>query len=489
MSDITKLSIHELSTSLTKKNFTSKELVQAYIKKAEEFKHLNAYIGVFPEVALKQAEISDKMLQSGKARGPLEGIPIAIKDLFCTDDMTTTAASKMLHNFNPTYESTVTQKLRDAGAVRFGKTNLDAFGMGSTNTNSHFGASINPWRSKVNPDNELVPGGSSGGSAVAVAARLAAAALGTDTGGSIRQPAAFCGVVGVKPTYGRCSRYGMIAFASSLDQAGVFAQNVKDSAIILETICGHDEKDSTCALLKPPRIIPSIDKGVNGLRVGIPKEYKTDGLSEEIHEVWKLAEQYLKDAGAQIVQVSLPHTPHAVPTYYMVASAEASSNLERYDGIKYGYKTESKFDSLREMIAKTRSEGFGTEVKRRIMLGTRVLSAESYGAFYIKAQKVRRLIAQDFVDAFENVDVILVPTTPTPAFSMKDRDTNPITMYLNDIFTVPASLAGLPAMSIPIKLSNKEGLPLGMQLIGNYYKEQTLFQFGAVLEKAAGFNG
>ncbi len=482
MTSLTSLTIATARDKLAKKEFTALELTEAHLAAMERAKDLNAFITTTADVARARAKESDARLQSGKA-GALEGIPLGIKDLFCTEGVQTTAASHILEGFVPRYESTVSQKLRDAGSVMLGKLNLDEFAMGSSNMTSYFGPVKSPWKAKGR-DAALVPGGSSGGSAAAVSGYLAMGATGTDTGGSIRQPAAFCGIVGVKPTYGRCSRWGVVAFASSLDQAGPMTRTVRDAAIMLKVMCGHDSKDSTSALLPVPDFEAALGKGVKGLRIGIPKEYRPEGLNAEVAALWDKGIQWLKDAGATIVDISLPHTKSALPTYYIVAPAEASSNLARYDGVRYGLRVPGK--SLDEMYGKTRAAGFGTEVKRRILIGTYVLSAGYYDAYYLKAQKVRALIAQDFTDAFEKCDAILTPTAPTAAFGLNDKQDDPVAMYLNDVFTVPASLAGIPGASVPAGL-NSEGLPLGLQVLTKRWDEETLFSVCQVLEDAAQF--
>jgi aspartyl-tRNA(Asn)/glutamyl-tRNA(Gln) amidotransferase subunit A len=407
-----------------------------------------------------------------------------MKDLYCTKDVQTTAASQMLKNFVPTYESTVSQKLLDAGTISVGKANLDEFAMGGSNTNSSFGPVENPWKSSKFPEKKLVSGGSSGGSAAAVAAGMAMAATGTDTGGSTRQPGSFCGIVGVKPTYGRCSRWGIISFASSLDQAGIFARTVKDSAMLLGTISGFDEKDSTSAQKPVPDFTSLLNQDIKGLRVGIPKEYRVDGMPQDIIDVWEKGAKLLKDAGAIIVDISLPHTQYAVPTYYIIAPSEASSNLARYDGVRYGVRVDGK--DLQDTYELTRAAGFGAEVKRRIMIGTYCLSAGYYDAYYTKAQKVRRLIANDFTAAFEKCDVILTPTAPSSAFAIGENDDDPIKMYLGDVFTIPASLAGLPGINVPAGLDD-QGLPLGLQIIGKAWDEVTMFKTASALEQAVEF--
>jgi len=482
MSEITKLTLAEARDALQAKKISAKELTTAYIGEIEKQNpKLNAFITLTPERAIADAEKSDAKIAKGEA-GALEGIPLAIKDLFCTNGVRTTAASHILENFVPQYESTVTSKLWNAGGVMLGKTNLDEFAMGSSNTTSYFGNVINPHKAN-DSDKDLVPGGSSGGSATAVAANLCLAATGTDTGGSIRQPAAFCGIVGIKPTYGRCSRFGTIAFASSLDQAGMFARNVRDAAIVQTIISGHDPKDSTSAVLDVPDFEKALTGNVKGLRIGIPKEYRPDGINAEVAALWDKGIATLKAAGAEIVDISLPHTKYALATYYIIAPAEASSNLARYDGIRYGLRVTPESGNLNDLYCKTRANGFGNEVKRRIMIGTYVLSAGYYDAYYKKAQKVRYLIAQDFKQAFEKVDAILTPTAPSAAFAIGENSDDPIAMYLNDVFTVPTSLAGLPAISIPGGLS-ANGLPLGLQIIGKAFDEETVFRVAGFMEDA-----
>ncbi len=482
MTNLTHTTITEALKGLENKEFTAVELTQAHIDAGETAKGLNAYITETPNIALAQAAASDARRAAGDAR-VLDGIPLAIKDLFCTEGTQTTAASHILEGFTPTYESTVTANLFKDGAVMLGKANLDEFAMGSSNTTSYFGNVINPWKRDDGAD--LTPGGSSGGSAAAVAARIAMGATGTDTGGSIRQPASFCGIAGVKPTYGRCSRWGTIAFASSLDQAGTFARTVEDNALLLRSMAGHDPKDSTSANKDVPDFAAALTGDIRGLRVGIPKEYRVDGMPAEIEKLWEQGVEWLKAAGAEIVEVSLPHTQYALPTYYIIAPAEASSNLARYDGVRYGYRADET--NLDDMYKKTRAEGFGDEVKRRIMIGTYVLSAGYYDAYYIKAQKVRRLIAEDFAKAYERCDVLLTPTAPSAAFAIGENEDDPIKMYLNDVFTVPASLAGLPGMSVPAGL-DAQGLPLGLQILGRPWDEATVFKVGGVIETAANFS-
>ena len=468
---------------LSKGDFSSRELTAALIEAVEGSRDLNAFITETPELALERAEASDARRAKGEAAGPMDGIPVAVKDLFCTKGVLTTAGSHILDGFRPTYESTVSANLIDAGAVMVGKTNLDEFAMGSSNITSYYGPVKNPWRGTNGKD--LVPGGSSGGSAAAVAARLCPGAIGTDTGGSIRQPASFSGVVGMKPTYGRCSRWGIVAFASSLDQAGPLTRTVEDAAIMLGVMAGHDAKDSTSAPMDVPDFTAACAGGVRGLKVGIPKEYTLDGMPDEIQALWSRGVEWMKDQGCECVDVSLPHTPYALPAYYIVAPAEASSNLARYDGVRYGLRVPG--ESLDAMYEATRAEGFGDEVRRRVLIGTYVLSAGYYDAYYIKAQKVRTLIADDFRKAFEAVDVLLTPTTPSAAFAIGDKMDDPVAMYLNDVFTVPASMAGLPAISVPAGLDGG-GLPLGLHLIAKPFDEETLFRAAAALEEAAGFD-
>lgn len=478
------LTITEAIDGLKNKKFSAVELAKSYNEKVKKSQS-NCFITTTEEVALKQAEESDKKIAAGNG-GLLEGVPIGVKDLFCTKGVRTTAASKILSNFVPEYESTVSANLFKQGAVMVGKTNLDEFAMGSANITSAYGNVLNPWKSKKSPDKKLVPGGSSGGSAAAVAEDLCLGSLGTDTGGSIRQPAAFCGITGIKPTYGRCSRWGTVAFASSLDQAGVFAKNVKDSALLLQAIAGYDEKDSTSVNKQVPNWFGTINSNLKGKKIGIPKEYNVDGVPEEIKKVWEKGAEFLKAAGAEVIEVSLPYTKFALPVYYTVAPAECSSNLARYDGVRYGHRTTQKFGSLDEMYEKSRAEGFGDEVKRRIMIGTYVLSAGYYDAYYVKAQKVRTLIAQDFAKAFEKVDALLTPTAPSAAFEIGANEDDPVKMYLNDIFTIPASLAGLPGIAVPAGL-NDEGLPLGLQIITKPWDEQTCFDVAQAIEERAGY--
>ena len=481
MKDITKLTLTETLNGLKNKDFSSLELTKSYLENMKAGKRYNTYVTECADVALEQAKASDERYKNATNR-PLEGIALGIKDLFCTKGIRTTACSHIIDNFIPQYESTVTQKLSDNGAVFLGKLNLDEFAMGGSNETSYFGPVINPW----SKDKDLVPGGSSGGSAAAVAAHLCVAATGTDTGGSIREPAAFCGCTGIKPTYGRCSRYGIIAFASSLDQAGPIAQTVEDCAVLLKHMAGFDEKDSTSVDIKVPDYQSFLAQDIKGLVVGLPKEYRLDGMNPEIVAYWDKAAEMLKARGAIVKEVSLPHTKYALATYYILAPAEASSNLARYDGIRYGERKNG--NSLDELYINTRTDGFGAEVKRRIMIGTYVFSAGYYDAYYLKAQKMRRLIQNDFLEAFKECDVILTPTSPITAFPIGDESMleNPINMYLNDVFTVSVNLAGLPAISLPIGLS-KEGLPYGMQLIGKPFDEQTLFKVAQKIEQDAGF--
>ncbi|NQZ14489.1 MAG: Asp-tRNA(Asn)/Glu-tRNA(Gln) amidotransferase subunit GatA [Alphaproteobacteria bacterium] len=483
MTNLTNMTMAEALKGLENKDFTSVELTQAHLDAMEAARHLNAYITETPEIAIKQAEESDKRRADGTA-GLLEGIPVAVKDLFCTKGVQTTAGSHILEGFVPEYESTVTTKLFADGAVMLGKVNNDEFAMGSANTTSYYGKVINPWQRNDGSNAELAPGGSSGGSAAAVAARIAMAATGTDTGGSIRQPAAFCGITGIKPTYGRCSRWGIVAFSSSLDQAGSFARNVEDSALFLQSMSGFDPKDSTSADVEVPDFMSALQGDIKGLKVGIPKEYRVDGMPKEIEDIWQKGIEWVKDAGAEIVDVSLPHTKYALPTYYIIAPAECSSNLARYDGVKYGQRVEG--EDLIDTYEKTRAAGFGDEVKRRIMIGTYALSSGYYDAYYIKAQKVRRLISNDFMEAYKKCDVLLTPTAPSAAFALGENEDDPIKMYLNDVFTVPASLAGLPGMSVPAGL-NEQGLPLGLQIIGRPWDEATVLKVGQAVEKAANF--
>ncbi len=484
MGELTELTLAEARDRLARGDVSAVELADAHLAAMEQARGLNAFITETPETARAMAKASDERRAKGEA-GPLEGIPLAIKDLFCTEGIQTTAGSHILEGFTPTYESTVTGNLWRDGAVLLGKTNLDEFAMGSSNTTSYFGDVVNPWQRSGDSETKLVPGGSSGGSASAVAARLALGATGTDTGGSIRQPGSFSGIIGMKPTYGRCSRWGIVAFASSLDQAGPMTRTVRDAAILLGSMAGFDPKDSTSVDLDVPDFEAALTGDVKGLKVGIPAEYRVDGMPAEIEALWQQGIEWLKSAGAEPVEISLPHTRYALPTYYIVAPAEASSNLARYDGVRYGLRVPG--NSLIEMYENTRAAGFGAEVKRRVMIGTYVLSAGYYDAYYLKAQKLRTLIARDFEQAYERCDVVLTPTTPSTAFAIGDKQDDPIAMYLNDVFTVPASLAGLPGISVPAGLG-ADGLPLGLQLIARPFDEETLFRVADVLEAAAGFD-
>jgi aspartyl-tRNA(Asn)/glutamyl-tRNA(Gln) amidotransferase subunit A len=478
------LTIEQAKQGLKNKEFSAVELADSYNKAAAN-SILNAFITLTPEIALQQAKLSDAKIAKGEG-GLLEGVPLAVKDLFCTKGVQTTAASKILEGFKPEYESKVTQNLFSQGAVMIGKTNLDEFAMGSANITSYYGNVKNPWKDKTDPERDIVPGGSSGGSAAAVAEDIAIASLGTDTGGSIRQPAAFCGLVGVKPTYGRCSRWGTVAFASSLDQAGPIAKTVKDAALVMQSISGFDANDSTSVDIKVPDWYSNISTDLKGKKIGIPKEYNIEGVPEEIRSIWQKGAKWLQEQGSEIVDISLPHTKYALPVYYVIAPAEASSNLSRYDGVRYGHRTEEQFSSLDEMYELTRSEGFGNEVKRRIMIGTYVLSHGYYDAYYKKAQKVRNLIAQDFNNAFEKVDAILTPTAPSSAFGVGENQDDPVQMFLNDVFTVPASLAGIPGISVPAGLDSK-GLPLGLQILSKPWDEQSAFNVAYAIEQASGY--
>lgn len=482
MSVLTKLTLKAALAGLKAKEFSAVEITKAHIDAIEAARGLNAFVLETPDHALTMAKASDERLARGEG-GDLEGAPLGIKDLFCTQGVRSTAASKILGNFVPTYESTVTSKLWGQGAVMLGKLNLDEFAMGSSNETSAFGPVINPWR-RSGETTALTPGGSSGGSAAATAADLCLAATATDTGGSIRQPAAFTGTVGIKPTYGRCSRWGIVAFASSLDQAGPIAKTVEDAAIMLRAMSGHDAKDSTSLPVDVPDFASFVGRSVKGLRIGVPKEYRVDGMPPEIEKLWADGIAWLKDAGCEIVEVSLPHTKYALPAYYIVAPAEASSNLARYDGMRYGLRAGGP--SLTDVYEQSRAQGFGEEVKRRILIGTYVLSAGYYDAYYLKAQKVRRRIADDFDQAWQTCDALLTPTAPSAAFGLGERSDDPIAMYLNDIFTVTTNLAGLPGLSLPAGL-DAQGLPLGLQLIGRALDEGTLFSLAGALEKAAGF--
>jgi aspartyl-tRNA(Asn)/glutamyl-tRNA(Gln) amidotransferase subunit A len=483
MTDLTSLTLAQARDALRTKEFSAIELTDAYLGAIEGARALNAFVLETPDRARDMARSADGRLAKGKG-GPLEGLPLGIKDLFCTANVRTTACSHILENFVPTYESTVTANLWRDGAVLLGKLNNDEFAMGSSNETSYFGPVVSPWR-RPGADAKLVPGGSSGGSAAAVAAQLCIGATGTDTGGSIRQPAAFCGIVGLKPTYGRCSRWGIVAFASSLDQAGPFARSVRDCAILLRSMAGHDPKDTTCVDLAVPDYEKAVGSSVKGMRIGIPKEYRMPGMAAEIETLWQRGAQWLKDAGAETVEISLPFTKHALPAYYIVASAEASSNLARYDGVRYGLRVPGR--DVIDMYEQTRAAGFGKEVRRRIMIGTYVLSAGYYDAYYLRAQKVRTLIKRDFDACFAaGIDAILTPTAPSAAFAVGEKGrADPVEMYLNDVFTVTVNMAGLPGISVPSGL-DAQGLPLGLQLIGRPFEEETLFALGSVIEKSAG---
>ncbi len=494
VTDLTRLTLTEARDGLKAKSFSATELTKAHIAAVEKGRALNAYVLETPEHALKQAAASDEKLAKGEAR-PLEGLPLGIKDLFATQGVRTTACSKILGNFVPPYESTVTSQLWRDGAVMLGKLNNDEFAMGSSNETSAFGNVVNPWRRKGSnvsagqggavEGNHLVPGGSSGGSAAAVAADLCLAATATDTGGSIRQPAAFTGTVGIKPTYGRCSRWGTVAFASSLDQAGPIAKTVRDAAVMLRSMAGHDPKDTTSVDMAVPDYEAAVGRSVKGMKIGIPREYRLDGLNPEIDALWQQGIEWLRAAGAEIVEIALPHTRYALPAYYIVAPAEASSNLARYDGVRYGLREQGR--DIVEMYEKTRAAGFGAEVKRRIMIGTYVLSAGYYDAYYLRAQKVRTLIKRDFETVYaDGIDAVLTPATPSAAFGIGEKGSaDPVEMYLNDIFTVTVNMAGLPGIAVPAGL-DAQGLPLGLQLIGRPFDEETLFALGAAIEQAAG---
>ena len=483
MTGLTDLTLAQARECLRKREFSAVELADAHLAAMERARALNAFVLETPDIARSMAEKADARLRAGDAR-PLEGIPLGIKDLFATRGVRTTACSRILDDFTPTYESTVTAQLWRDGAVLLGKLSHDEFAMGSSNENSCFGPVISPWRRKGS-NTPLVPGGSSGGSAAAVAARLCLGAAGTDTGGSIRQPAAYTGIVGIKPTYGRCSRWGIVAYASSLDQAGPFGRTVRDAAILMTSMAGHDPKDATSADLAVPDFEAALGKSIKGKRIGVPKEYRIEGLSPEIGKLWDDGAKWLRTGGAEVVEVSLPHTKYALPAYYIVAPAEASSNLARYDGVRYGMRVDGH--DINDLYKKTRAAGFGKEVRRRIMIGTYVLSAGYYDAYYLRAQKVRTLIKRDFEDCFaKGVDAILAPATPSAAFGIGEKGgSDPIEMYLNDIFTVTVNMAGLPGISVPGGLS-AEGLPLGLQLIGRPFDEETLFSLGQVMEDSAG---
>jgi aspartyl-tRNA(Asn)/glutamyl-tRNA(Gln) amidotransferase subunit A len=483
MTDLTSLTLAAALDGMEKKQFSSVELTEAFIGAIDKANpHLNAYVVTTPDLARARAKQSDAKRAAGKA-GPLEGAPLGIKDLFCTEGVRTTACSGVLGEFTPTYESTVTENLFRDGALMLGKLNMDEFAMGSSNETSKFGAVVSPWR-RGNEEAKLTPGGSSGGSASAVSADLCLGATATDTGGSIRQPAAFTGTVGIKPTYGRCSRWGIVAFASSLDQAGPIAKTVEDSAILLQSMAGHDPKDSTSLPIETPNFRAACQRSIKGMTIGVPEEYRVDGMPPEIEALWQQGIEWAKDAGAIIKPISLKHTKYALPTYYIVAPAEASSNLARYDGMRYGARVAGK--DLNDVYENTRASGFGKEVQRRILIGTYVLSAGYYDAYYLRAQKVRQRIAQDFRDAFESVDAILTPATPSAAFALGEKSADPVAMYLNDIFTVTANLAGLPGLALPAA-TDANGLPLGLQVIGKALDEESVFAVSAALEKAANF--
>ncbi|ETA52907.1 Asp-tRNA(Asn)/Glu-tRNA(Gln) amidotransferase subunit GatA [Ponticoccus alexandrii] len=485
MSELTKLKIAEARNALRKGDVTSAELTEACLGAIEGADALNAFVHKTPEIAREMAAKADARIKAGEAPD-LCGIPLGIKDLFCTKGVASQAASGILEGFRPEYESTVTSQLFDAGAVMLGKLNMDEFAMGSSNETSVYGNAVNPWKTD---DRQLTPGGSSGGSAAAVAADLCLGATGTDTGGSIRQPAAFTGITGIKPTYGRCSRWGIVAFASSLDQAGPMTKDVRDAAIMLRAMCGHDPKDSTSADLAVPDFEAALTGDIKGKTIGIPKEYHMDGMPAEIEALWAEGRAMLQDAGAKIVDISLPHTKYALPAYYVIAPAEASSNLARYDGVRYGHRAKlGQGDGITEMYEKTRAEGFGEEVKRRVMVGTYVLSAGFYDAYYNRARKVRTLIKKDFEDVFaQGVDAILTPATPSAAFGLGEmQDADPVKMYLNDVFTVTVNLAALPGIAVPTGV-DAQGLPLGLQLIGRPWEEGDLLNTAYALERAAGF--
>jgi aspartyl-tRNA(Asn)/glutamyl-tRNA(Gln) amidotransferase subunit A len=487
MTGLTELGVAAIREGVARGDFTAVDVAEAFNASAAAAQQaLNAFIVLTPEKALEAARKVDADRAAGKPTGKMAGVPIGMKDLFATRGIQTTAASHILEGFEPEYESTVSQKLWEAGAGMLGKLNLDQFAMGSSNETSYFGNVISPWRRNDGGNVALAPGGSSGGSSAAVSARLCPGATGTDTGGSIRQPAAFTGIAGIKPTYGRCSRWGIVAFASSLDQAGSMARDVRDCAIMLEAMAGFDPKDSTSLDLPVPAWEAGLNPDLSGLKVGIPREYRMDGMADEIEKSWQQGVAWLRDAGAQVVDISLPHTRHALPTYYIIAPAEASSNLARYDGVRYGLRELPDGAGLQDMYAATRAAGFGAEVKRRILIGTYVLSAGFYDAYYTQAQKVRTLISRDFEQAWSQCDVILAPTTPSVSFALGEKSADPLEMYLNDVFSVPASLAGLPAMSVPAGL-NPEGLPLGLQIIGKPFDEQGVLNAGLAIEQRARF--
>ena len=486
MTDFSRLGVAAIRDGVADGAFKAVEVAEALNARVSAAKALNAFILETPEKAIEAAQAVDADRAAGKPLGKMAGVPIGMKDLFCTEGVQTTAASHILEGFVPTYESTVSANLWKAGAGMLGKLNMDQFAMGSSNETSYFGNVISPWRRNDGGNAALAPGGSSGGSSSAIAARLCPAATGTDTGGSIRQPAAFVGISGIKPTYGRCSRWGVVAFASSLDQAGPMARDVRDCAIMLEAMAGFDPKDSTSLDLPVPAWEVGLNSDLKGKRIGIPKEYRLDGIDEDIAKMWDNGIAWLKDAGAEIVDISLPHTKYALPAYYIIAPAEASSNLARYDGVRFGLRDLSEGAGLQDMYAATRAAGFGEEVRRRIMIGTYVLSAGFYDAYYTQAQKIRALIARDFDNAWASCDLILAPTAPSAAFGLGEKNADPLSMYLNDVFAVPASLAGLPAMSVPGGLS-KEGLPMGLQIIGKALDEQAVLNAGLAIEQRSGF--
>jgi aspartyl-tRNA(Asn)/glutamyl-tRNA(Gln) amidotransferase subunit A len=485
MGSLIDLTMLEASNGLAKKEFSAVELTEKYIAAAQRARPLNAFVTETFDIAREQAKASDARRAQGKA-GAMDGMPIAIKDLYCTKGVRTTASSRILENYIPPLNATITDKLFDAGAVMLGKASLDEFAMGSSNTTSAFGPVISPWSGPdpANAARKLVPGGSSGGSAAAVSGRFAIAATGTDTGGSIRQPASLTGIVGIKPTYGRCSRYGIVAYASSLDQAGPLTRSVGDAALMLGVMAGFDPKDSTSVDCPVPDYLAALGQSVKGMKIGLPKEYRLDGMNAEVSAVWDRGAEMLRAAGAEVIEVSLPHTKYGLPTYYIIAPAEASSNLARYDGVRFGRRAAG--ENLIAMYENTRGAGFGREVRRRILIGTYVLSAGYYDAYYLKAQKVRRKIRNDFLEAFKRCDAILTPAAPTPAFAIGEKTDDPVQMYLEDVFTVILNLAGLPGLCVPMALS-QGGLPIGLQLIGRAFDESTLFKLGAALEKEAGF--
>ena len=486
MTNLTDLGVRELRDGIRAGTFSAREVADSFIVAVSKAKQLNAFLVETPDHAIAAAKEADAARAAGEPLKPLAGVPIGMKDLFCTRGVQSAAASHILEGFKPEYESTVSQKLWDAGAGMLGKLNMDQFAMGSSNETSYFGNVISPWRRNDGGNAPLAPGGSSGGSSTAVAARIAPGATGTDTGGSIRQPAAFTGISGIKPTYGRCSRWGIVAFASSLDQAGPMARDVRDCAILLEAMAGFDPKDATSLDTPVPEWEANLSSDLKGKTIGIPKEYRVDNMPGEIEALWDRGIELMKDAGANVIEVSLPHTRYALPTYYIIAPAEASSNLARYDGVRYGLRDLPDGANLQDMYAATRADGFGAEVKRRILIGTYVLSAGFYDAYYTKAQKVRALIVRDFAEAFEKCDLLLTPTAPSAAFALGEKSDDPLAMYLNDVFTVPSSLAGLPAMSVPGGL-DQAGLPLGLQLIGRPLDEQGVLNAALAIEERAGF--